>query len=421
LNITVRPFCAKGEIISPPSKSGSHRALVASALSDGRTLVKNLLSSDDITATAGALSALGARVETGERSAVVYPGGRGDRIARINCNESGTTARFILPLSAYLATETVITGRGRLPERPFAPLCSAMRSRGTELSSDFLPITVKGGLHSGVYEIEGSVSSQYISALLLVLPLLEGDSEIRLLSPLASAPYVNMTLDTMKHFGVSVTQNEKGFYIPGGQRYLSPGEIWVEGDWSSASALLAAGFMSERGITVKGLDSESFQGDKKIAELLSLWGGEVSYGDNVLKISKGKILEGDAVYDASHTPDLVPAVAVAAAARVGRTEIVGAARLREKESDRLETVAAMLNALGGEVSVNPDGMIINGKGRLRGGVADGAGDHRIVMCAAVAASISDGPVKILGAEAVSKSYPEFWQDITALGAEITEE
>ena len=281
MNITVRHFCAKGEIISPPSKSGSHRALVAAALSDGRTLVKNLLSSDDITATAGALSALGARVETGERSAVVYPGGRGDRIARINCNESGTTARFILPLSAYLATETVITGRGRLPERPFAPLCSAMRSRGTELSSDFLPITVKGGLHSGVYEIEGSVSSQYISALLLVLPLLEGDSEIRLLSPLASAPYVNMTLDTMKHFGVSVTQNEKGFYIPGGQRYLSPGEIWVEGDWSSASALLAAGFMSERGITVKGLDSESFQGDKKIAELLSLWGGEVSYGDNV--------------------------------------------------------------------------------------------------------------------------------------------
>ncbi len=419
MTITVKKFKAEGKISAPPSKSASHRALVAAALSDGETVVENLLSSDDIEATSAALCALGAKISTEGRTARVIPAEICDKEVKIDCNESGTTARFMLPIAAHFAKKATVVGHGRLPERPFAELTAAMRANGCDVSADLLPITVSGGLRAGVYELSGSVSSQYISALLFVLPLLDGDSEIRLTSPLASAPYVNMTLDTMLKFGVKVEPLENGYKIKGNQKYSSSGKIRVDGDWSSASALLVLGMTSDSGITLTGLDVNTEQGDRRILDFIKAAGGDIKVTGDEVTVSRGQMTEGNLVYDASDTPDLVPAIAVAAAARCGVTEVIGAARLREKESDRLATVAAMLNDLGGEVKITDDGFIINGKGRLTGGRADGAGDHRIVMCAAVASALCDGDVVIDGAEAVSKSYPEFWTDFVSLGA-ITE-
>lgn len=416
MTVTIKKIKAGGKISAPPSKSASHRALVAAALSDGETLVENLLSSDDIEATSAALCALGAKIYPEGCGVRVVPAKASDSEVVIDCNESGTTARFMLPIAAHFAKKATLQGRGRLPQRPFVELTEAMRKNGCDVSSDLIPITVSGGMNAGVYELSGSVSSQYISALLFVLPLLDGDSEIRLTSPLASAPYVNMTLDTMRKFGVIVSPTERGYNIKGNQKYSSNGKIRVEGDWSSASALLALGLTSEVGITLTGLDVNSEQGDKRILEFIKAAGGDVSTSGDEVTVKRGQMTEDKLIYDASDTPDLVPAIAVAAAARRGVTEIIGAARLREKESDRLATVAAMLSDLGGEAEITDDGLIINGKGKLRGGRADGAGDHRIVMCAAVAAALCDGEVTIDGAEAVSKSYPDFWHDFSSLGA-----
>jgi len=410
MTVTIKKIKAGGKISAPPSKSASHRALVAAALSDGETMVENLLSSDDIEATSAALCSLGAEISVENGGVRVVPAKVSDSEVVIDCNESGTTARFMLPIAAHFAKKATLTGRGRLPQRPFVELTEAMRKNGCDVSSDLIPITFSGGMHAGVYELSGSVSSQYISALLFVLPLLDGDSEIRLTSPLASAPYVNMTLDTMRKFGVTVSPTERGYNIKGNQKYSSNGKIRVEGDWSSASALLALGLTSEAGITLTGLDVNSEQGDKRILEFIKAAGGDVSISGDEVTVKRGQMTEDKLIYDASDTPDLVPAIAVAAAARRGVTEIIGAARLREKESDRLATVAAMLNDLGGEADITDDGLVIKGKGKLRGGRADGAGDHRIVMCAAVAAALCDGEVTIDGAEAVSKSYPAFWED-----------
>ena len=415
MTVTIKKTTAGGRIAAPPSKSASHRVLVAAALSDGETVIEDLLTSDDIEATSAALTALGAKISHDCGGVRVIPAEISDREVTIDCNESGTTARFILPIAAHFAKKATLVGRGRLPERPFAELTEAMRKNGCEISADLLPITVSGGMRAGVYELSGSVSSQYISALLFVLPLLDGDSEIRLTSPLSSAPYVNMTLDTMRKFGVTVNASESGYIIKGNQKYTSAGKIRVDGDWSSASALLVLGLASDCGVTLSGLDVNSEQGDKRILEFIKSAGGDISLSGDEVTVKKGRPTECNLTYDASDTPDLVPAIAVAAAARRGVTEIIGAARLREKESDRLATVAAMLNDLGGEVKITPDGLIINGKGKLSGGRADGAGDHRIVMCAAVASALCDSEVTIDGAEAVSKSYPAFWEDFASLG------
>ena len=416
MTVTIKKIKAEGKITIPPSKSASHRALVAAALSDGETVVENLLSSDDTEATSAALCALGAKISPEGCGVRVIPAKVSDSEVTIDCNESGTTARFILPIAAHFAKKATIVGHGRLPERPFAELTSALRANGCDVSADLLPITVSGGMRAGVYELSGSVSSQYISALLLTLPLLDGDSEIRLTSPLASAPYVNMTLDTMRKFGVEAEPTENGYKIKGNKKYSSSGKVRIEGDWSSASALLALGLSSDAGITLAGLDVNTEQGDRAIVDFIKAAGGDVSISSDEVTVKRGVLTEDKLVYDASDTPDLVPAIAVAAAARRGVTEIIGASRLREKESDRLATVAAMLNDLGGEVEIAEDGLIINGKGKLRGGRADGAGDHRIVMCAAVASALCDGEVIIDGAEAVSKSYPDFWRDFSSLGA-----
>ena len=397
MNVIITPSPLKGCVRVPASKSAAHRALICAALADGPTdSIINALNRD-IEATAACLGALGAEIEATADGLRVSPIAHLPESATLDCGESGSTLRFLIPVAAALDARAAFTGRGRLPERPNAVLTDALRRHGATIDSDTLPMRVSGPVRGGRWALPGNVSSQYVTGLLFALPLLREDSDIVLTTRLESSAYVDMTLQALARFGVTVEAAEGGWRIPGRQRYRSPGRLEIEGDWSAAAFWLAADAMGGD-IRVDGLREDTAQGDRAAAALL-----------------------GRPEIDASGVPDLVPALAVAAAARQGRTVITGAARLRLKESDRLQTVAAMLRALGHGVTVTDDGLVIEGgapapcAGDVR--TVDGANDHRIVMAAAVAAATADAPVRILGAQAVEKSYPDFFRDLKALGGQ----
>ena len=388
---TVHPGALRGTVTAPPSKSAAHRLLICAALADAPTVIRLGALNRDIEATIACLRALGASIEPLGRGEWSVAPGKAPEAAALDCGESGSTLRFLLPVACAVGVKARLIGHGRLPERPNRALAEALRAHGARIDSDLLPMTAEGPVTGGTWTLPGNVSSQYITGLMFALPLLEGDSEIRLTTPLESAAYVDMTVSALSRFGIVVRTVPDGWAIPGSQRYRSPGTLSVEGDWSAAAFWLAANALGSD-IRVEGLDAASAQGDRAVTGLL-----------------------GQPEIDASGVPDLVPALAAAAAALPGRTRITGAARLRLKESDRLATVAAFINALGGHASQTEDGLIIQGGGPLHGGDVDGAGDHRIVMAAAVLATRASGPVRIRGAEAVEKSYPGFFEDFKALG------
>ena len=402
---TILPGPLQGTVRVPASKSAAHRALIAAALADRPTRVAISALNQDIEATIGCLRALGATI-TREGDFLGINPGPFPASAALDCGESGSTLRFLIPVAATLGVEARFTGRGRLPERPNAVLTAALRAHGAAIDSDLLPMRVSGRISGGRWALPGNISSQYVTGLLFALPLLEEDSALTLTTKLESAAYVDMTLSALRRFGIVVRPAVDGWHIPGGQRYRSPGELSVEGDWSAAAFWFAANAMGSS-IQIEGLDSDSPQGDRAVAGLL-----------------------GKPEINAENVPDLVPALAVAAASRPGRTVITGAARLRLKESDRLESVAQMLRALGAGAQVLPDGLIIQGRERFlgsehrtsgQGGEAimiDGANDHRIVMAAAVAATRAAVPVRILDAQAVAKSYPDFFRDFEKLGGRV---
>ena len=395
MNIVITPSPLSGAVRVPASKSAAHRLLIAAALADGPTRIAISAMNRDIEATAACLRALGAGIEAEGEALKVSPIAGIPAEAALDCGESGSTLRFLLPVAAALGARATFTGHGRLPQRPNAPLAEALRTHGAVISDDLLPMTVSGPLTGGLWTLPGDVSSQYVTGLLFALPLLDGDSVIRLTTPLTSAAYVDMTLQALRQFGIDIKATADGWRIPGHRRYRTPGEAVVEGDWSAAAFWLAANALGAS-IDVKGLDPDSVQGDKAVALLL-----------------------GQDTIDATHVPDLVPALAVAAASRPVRTVVTGAARLRLKESDRLQSVADLLAALGHGATVTPDGLIIDGglpkpcAAPVR--TVDGANDHRIVMAAAVAAAYADKPVRVTGAQAVEKSYPDFFRDFEALG------
>lgn len=298
-----------------------------------------------------------------------------------------------MPVAAALGASARFTGAGRLPQRPNALLTDVLRAHGVSTDSDLLPLNLSGRLHGGVFSIAGNVSSQYITGLMLALPLCKEDSEIILTTALESASYLNLTLDALRAFGIRIEPRPNGWFIPGGQRYHTPESCTVEGDWSSAAFWHAANRLGGK-VECLGLNVDSAQGDRAILPQLDHLGETI---------------------DVSDTPDLVPALAVAAAIHPGTTRIVGAARLRIKESDRLCAVAQMLRALGGQAEELPDGLVIHGGKTLTGGIVDGCNDHRIVMAAAIAGAYASAPVTILGAQAVRKSYPTFFEDFQTLG------
>lgn len=405
MNVTVYPSPIGGRVQSPPSKSHVHRLLIAAALCGDKqeTAIRCPGENEDVAATVRCLSALNTDIiKEGDwfRVSRDFPLHAFQPRGMLDCGESGSTLRFLLPLCAakpYTAHAPVaMTGAGRLPSRPNGPLLEALRTHGARIQGDFLPLTVDGGLTPGDFSLPGNVSSQFFSGLLFALPLLSGDSALTYASPLESMPYVDLTLSVLRQFGIRVDPMEKGWRVPGNQRYHSPGTAEAEGDWSAAAFWLGANQLGNA-VTVEGLNPASCQGDRSIRELLEKIGGEI---------------------DVSDTPDLMPVLSAVSAATPGKTtRITGGARLRLKESDRISAMAKAIRALGGIGEELPDGMIIRGT-HLRGGTVDGQNDHRVVMSAAVAATACLGPVTILGAEAVSKSYPHFWRDFEALGGII---
>lgn len=399
MRVTVHPGSLAGCVQAPPSKSYAHRLLICAALADGETILEGAGNSRDIEATARCLAALGADIRAGEEALHVRPIREIRKGAVLDCGESGSTLRFLLPLAALLDCGATLTGCGRLPQRPNGPLIDAMRAHGARFAGERLPLTVSGGLRGGEYHLPGDVSSQYFTGLLLALPLLDADSELIADTPLESAPYIDLTLSAMRAFGVAVQKTEKGFFVPGRQRYKAPGRMRVEGDWSGAAFWLAANALGSA-VTVEGLQPDSAQGDRAAQTLF-----------------RPESLD---CVDVRDVPDLMPALAAVMAAVPGDHRITGAARLRIKESDRLCAMANVLRALGGNVEELPDGLRIVGCD-LAGGTVDGFGDHRIVMSAAILATVCQAPVTIEGAEAADKSYPGFFEDFAALGGKVETE
>ena len=389
MDVCITPQRLSGTITAPSSKSHAHRLIVAAALSDKPTAIKINCVSNDIRATLSAIKVLGADYLITDNEITVTPIKNKVTNVNINCFESGTTARFILPVACAFTDRFTLSGEGSLINRPFKEICDSLKNNGCTLSGDSLPITVNSALCGGRFYLSGKVSSQYVSGLLFALPLLYEDSEIIITGRLQSSGYVDMTISVLKLFGINVLKTDFGFKIKGNQHYISPGNLSVEGDWSNASYWLAAG------VKVTGLDNNSLQKDKIITEII----------DNIDVLKE---------IDLSQIPDLAPVIAVIFALNSGVRRMVNAQRLRFKESDRIESTVAMINSLGGKAYAEDDSIVVEG-GALSGGRVSSFNDHRIVMAAVIAASHAMGETVIENADAVNKSYPEFFSDFIKLG------
>ncbi|MBQ3549965.1 MAG: 3-phosphoshikimate 1-carboxyvinyltransferase [Clostridia bacterium] len=413
MKVSISPCALNGTVWAPPSKSAGHRSLICAALSDRPTAVFNFGESNDMTATANALIALGATVTRDGNTVKVTPVKKNNKNLTIDFNESGSTARFMIPVAAALGAENItFTGRGRLPERPFDTLVEALRQNGVTCSSDKLPMTVSGQLKAGHFELPGNISSQYISGLLLALSIVEGDSEIVLTSELQSRDYVLMTVNELRAFGAKIGIENDRFTVKG-RPFLTATTRTVEGDWSQAAFHLAAGAIGGD-ITVKGVGLDTLQGDSAIVDLLKEFGADITVTDDGINVKRSRL--HSITIDASQIPDLVPILAVTAAFAEGTTVITNAERLRIKESDRLLETAVRLKAFGIDAVETADGLKIVG-GKPIGAEITSANDHRIVMAFTVMAANSSGNSTIDGAEAINKSYPLFFEDISSLGGE----
>ena len=407
MNITITPALLAGAVTPPPSKSQAHRLIIAAALSDGFCKLSNVDLSEDIQATLRCMRTLDADASadgTIIRGCDLVDGHEEPAPEVMDCGESGSTLRFLIPVALALKGGGKFTGHGRLMERPQEPYFAMFREKGISYTLEDGVLTVAGKLAPGVYTLPGNVSSQFITGLLYALPLLEGDSEIRLTTELESQGYVDMTLDALKRFGVEAHfDGGRVFRVPGNQVYQHQ-DLAIEADWSNAAFWYAARFAGCPA-EVRGLNPHSVQGDRAIEGFYQRMQGT-----------------GRLELDVSQCPDLVPPLAAMAALRGGEvTAIVNAGRLRIKESDRLATVTEVLNALGAQVEEHEDYLVIHGQERLAGGVTvSGHNDHRIAMMAAIAAVRCEGPVTITGAECVKKSYPRFWEDYAALGGRISQ-
>jgi 3-phosphoshikimate 1-carboxyvinyltransferase len=395
----------RGVITPPPSKSLSHRAVICAALARGESEIRNIALSEDIEATLRGAEALGAewRLSGG---VLRLRGGLAHRANLINCGESGSTLRFLIPIAALSEEETVFKGKGRLLIRPMDAYTSLFAKTEVRFSHTKREIRVRGPLRGGAFRLPGNVSSQFVSGLLFALPLTEKDSEIHLESPLESRQYVEMTMGVMRRFGVEVSAEEKVFRVRGGRRY-TPSEYAVETDYSQAAYFLCAAAL---GLDVKcaGLSDRSGQGDAAILGILEDMGATVTRKDGLVSVRAERLLP--VTVDARENPDLIPPVAALCCFCDGTSRIVNAGRLRLKESDRLRALATELGALGAGIRETRDGLVIEGARTLRGGRADAHHDHRIAMAVALAAIRCREEVRLIGWHNVDKSYPNFWND-----------
>ena len=411
MNVTVQPGRLQGDIAAVPSKSQAHRILICAALADKPTQIICPQVSDDIGATARCLHALCADIEqTGQGFHVTPRARKADPL--LDCGESGSTYRFLLPLASALGSGARFRLSGRLAQRPMAPLFEALEAHGITVrgkGSD--RVSISGKLSGGCFTLPGDISSQFVSGLLLSSPVTGEACQIRLSSPLASKGYVDITRGEMRRFGVQT----EGLDVRAGQSYFSPGYAQVEGDWSNAAFWLCAAACGSR-VQVSALSAQTSQGDKAVLDILRQFGASVQLREGLVRVT-AKQLQGTLV-DIGDTPDLAPAVALLGVMASGRTLIRPITRLRMKESDRAQSITDALNALGADIHARGDQLIILGTGGLRGGQTSAWGDHRIAMMAAVGASVSRAAVTIRDAQAVGKSYPAFFDDLAKLGAKL---
>lgn len=401
MDIRITPSKLSGEIQIPSSKSYAHRALISAALAEGTSVISGISMSKDIHATISGMTALGADFSIDESGIITVTGIAGSpKSAVIDCNESGSTLRFLIPIAAAFGVNAEFHGSAGLPNRPINIYTRELAKHGIKFDyNNTMPFSISGKLTAGVYEIEGSVSSQFITGLLFALPLMEGDSEIKLTSRLESKPYVDITIDCLNKLGIEIIESKSGYYIKGGQKY-KPLDMKVEGDYSQAAFFYVINALGGD-VTLNNLNENSVQGDKKILDIIS-----DMRRDNELKCFDA---------DCSDIPDLVPILTVLGCFGSETSRIYNAERLKIKECNRLEAISVTLNKLGGKVTVTDDGLIIEPVKTLHGGIVDSFCDHRIVMSAAVAAMKADGEVIIKGAENVEKSYPDFFNDYNNLG------
>lgn len=411
MNIAIAPSPLRGEIKAIPSKSVAHRLLICAALADQQTTLHLPQTSDDINATVETLKSLGAAITVQGENYIIDPIVEGETTPHLDCGESGSTLRFLLPVAAAVRNRCHFDGHGRLPERPLSHLIEAMKDHGVTFKGEKLPLTIEGRLLGGDYRLPGNISSQYITGLLLALPRCEEDSVITLTTALESASYIDITRSALKAFGVTVEVEENRYRVKGKQAFTSPKNLTVEGDWSNAAFFLTAAALNND-VTITDLDPNSVQGDRKILRCLTQLGSEIQQKEEGLTLTT-RHLSGSTI-SLQDTPDLLPILAVAAAFSEGETTFTDAARLRLKESDRLASTAAMIQNLGGRAEAKDDSITVYGTG-LIGGEVDSYNDHRIAMAAAIAATKCQKPVIILNAEAVKKSYPGFYHDYNQMG------
>lgn len=395
MNVTIKPSVASGTINAPPSKSCAHRLLICAALAKGESVIDSIGTNDDIIATISCLKELGAKIEINGNKAVVYGIENEEKKDNINlfCYESGSTLRFLIPLSLIFSNTAYFSGSDRLLERPQSVYEEVLKEKCCYLIKEENRLVAGGELKSGIYKIRGDVSSQFLTGLLFTLPLLDGDSEIVLTTPLQSAPYVDITIDVLSKFGVVIEKTAVGFYIKGNQQYL-PQNLSVEGDWSN-SAFLEAFNLIDGNVVLEGMNEESYQGDKVYRKFFD------------------ELKNGTPTLDITDCPDLGP-VLIACAALCNGATITGTKRLKIKESDRGTAMQTELAKFGVKIIVNEDEIIIPiTEMKAPEEILNCHNDHRIAMSLAVMCSKVGGTLE--GAQCVNKSYPEFFDDIKTLG------
>lgn len=441
MDIKIIPRKLKGRLDALPSKSHAHRVLIAQKLAR----MQNGEAANADNAHGSEIPTFSKDIEATKNCLAQLDSGS----PRLNCIESGSTMRFMLPVAMALRDEAVFIGAGKLPSRPISPLREEMERNGctfspgtpaadaADIPDGFSEIcTIRGRLQPGTYRLAGNVSSQFITGLLFALPLLDGDSTLELTTALESAGYVDLTLDVLRDFGIMIDKKRspEGFNIyvtNGSQRYTEPADVTVQGDWSNAAFWLACGALGGD-VTLDGVDMTSSQRDKEFADILMQMGAHLEVSSCGTSMDSTSATGGlssirctgnglsAADIDVAQIPDLVPVLATVMALADGASEITHAERLRIKESDRIFTVHDFLSKLGADITDEGSGLSVRGKRTLSGGEVCGHNDHRIVMAAAVASCGCTGPVIIRGAEAVNKSYPDFFRDFAALGGEVCE-
>lgn len=399
-----------GSITPPCSKSYAQRAFAAALLTEGDSVISNLELCDDTLSAMRVIADLGANVVCNDPSTYTITGGINPRTDTIHIGESGLSTRLFTPIAALCDRPITIKGSGSMLSRPIGMMIEPLENLGVQVESDgFLPLTVCGPMHGGESDVDGYVSSQFLTGLLMSLPVCRHDTVLHI-NHLQSIPYINMTIDTASRFGIRITHNDyRDFYIEGGQSYC-PTDMRIEGDWSAAAFMLVAGAVAGN-ITLTDMNPLSLQADVAIIRALERAGAGIVTSATEVSVCSRPLHSFE--FDATNCPDLFPILAVLAANCTGTTCLTGVKRLIHKESNRAQAISTEFAKLGIQIHIDDDRMFVTG-GPIHSGEVESWNDHRIAMAAAIAALTCDSAVTIHQAEAVSKSYPSFWNDLNSI-------